>query len=107
MRYKKSLKHQPSQKENKIRKNQVNQYGNEDTFEEKFDKKDKEKSDFHNNTSEKLNKIEEEIRTLHGKLGNVAAELYFNLEIEIYPSGAEEINNLSKHNNFDYEMASF
>ena len=37
--------------------------------------KNKEKYDAHNNTSDQGNKNEEEIRTQHGELGNVSAQL--------------------------------
>ena len=57
-------------KENKIIKNQLIQDVDEDSFEENSDKKNL-KSDAHNDISEQGNKNKEEIRTLHGKPGNV------------------------------------
>ena len=46
------------------------------------DKKDKAKSDVHNNIKEQGKKNEEKMMTLHEKLGNIAAKLHFNSETE-------------------------
>ena len=86
-------------------KNRVNKEGDEDVFQENFDKNDIEDSDVHKNINEQENKNEEKTN-LHGKPGDVSEKLNFT-DSESDPSDGYDNHHLCKHSNFYEKMAFF
>ena len=66
-----------------------------------------EQYDVHNNTSDKINELKNEITTKHGKPIYLSVQLHFDSETETDPSDTEETRHLRKNQIFDDYIVSF